>query len=139
MSAQDEVERFSGQGPGGEDFADIAQRAFDLARTGDSDRLEAYLSAGLPVDLATGSGDSLLMLAAYHGHAATVAALAARGADVNALNDRGQSPLAGAVFKGSAAVVEQLLKLGADPDAGQPSARQTAAMFDRVGLHPDLG
>lgn len=39
------------------------------------------------------------MLAAYHGHAELVTALAKAGADVNLLNDRGQSPLAGAIFK----------------------------------------
>ena len=49
------------------------------------------------------------MLAAYHGHAAAVRALVARGADVDRLNDRGQSPLAGAVFKGEDAVVGVLV------------------------------
>ena len=117
-----------------EDFTDIAHAAFDLARQGSTDRLEAYLSAGLPPDLATGEGDTLLMLAAYHGHASTVAALAARGAGVNRLNDRGQSPLAGAVFKGYVEVVEQLVKLGADPDEGTPSAREIAVMFERQEL-----
>lgn len=114
-----------------EDFTDIAHAAFDLARHGHTDRLEAYLSAGLPPDLATGEGESLLMLAAYYGHASTVAALAARGAGVDQLNDRGQSPLAGAVFKGFGEVVELLVKLGADPDHGSPSAREIATMFER--------
>nr|BFF25780.1 hypothetical protein GCM10025732_37450 [Glycomyces mayteni] len=71
------------------------------------------------------------MLAAYHGHAATVAALIGAGAAVDRCNDRQQSPLAGAVFKNYEDVVAVLLDAGADPDAGTPSARQTAAMFDR--------
>ncbi|MFB9662718.1 ankyrin repeat domain-containing protein [Glycomyces mayteni] len=114
-----------------EEFRDIAEAAFDLARAGETDRLLAFVAAGLPVDLANGSGDSLLMLAAYHGHAATVAALIGAGAAVDRCNDRQQSPLAGAVFKNYEDVVAVLLDAGADPDAGTPSARQTAAMFDR--------
>ena len=89
---------------------------------------------GVPVNLTDASGNTLLMLAAYHGHAATVTMLAGRGADVDRVNDRGQSPLAGAVFKGEDAVVTALLQAGADPDAGTPTARETAEMFGR----PDL-
>ncbi len=113
------------------DLQAIAERALDLARAGETERLLAFVDAGLPVDLAGGSGDSLLMLAAYHGHAETVRALIGRGADVERRNDRDQSPLAGAVFKDFGAVVSVLLEAGADPDAGTPSARQIAAMFDR--------
>jgi ankyrin repeat protein len=80
------------------------------------------------------SGNTLLMLAAYHGHATTVALLAARGADPDRVNDRGQSPLAGAVFKDEQDVVRTLLEAGADADAGTPSARATAAMFGRADL-----
>lgn len=117
-----------------EDFRQIADAAFDLARQGETARLLAFVDTGLPVDLVNGSGDSLLMLAAYHGHADTVRALIGKGADVERRNDRDQSPLAGAVFKDYGAVVAVLLGAGADPDAGTPSARQIAAMFDR-----DLG
>ncbi|HEU5126594.1 MAG TPA: ankyrin repeat domain-containing protein [Glycomyces sp.] len=114
-----------------EDFRRIAEAAFALARQGETGRLLAFVDAGLPVDLVNGSGDSLLMLAAYHGHAGTVRALIGRGADVERRNDRGQSPLAGAVFKDYGEVVTVLLGAGADPDAGTPSAREIAAMFDR--------
>ncbi|MCH7230315.1 ankyrin repeat domain-containing protein [Glycomyces sp. L485] len=113
------------------EFRQIADAAFDLARTGETARLLRFVDSGLPVDLVNGSGDSLLMLAAYHGHADTVRALIGRGADVERRNDRGQSPLAGAVFKDFGEVVTVLLAAGADPDAGTPSARQIAAMFDR--------
>ncbi|SDK85534.1 hypothetical protein SAMN05216298_1680 [Glycomyces sambucus] len=119
-----------------EEFRTIAEAAFDLARAGETDRLLAFVAAGLPVDLATGSGDTLLMLAAYHGHAGTVRALVAAGAGVDRCNDRQQSPLAGAVFKNSEDVVAALLEAGADPDAGTPSARQIAAMFDRDTFNP---
>lgn len=116
---------------------EVAHACFDFARQGQARRLAAYLDAGLPVDLQDAGGNTLLMLAAYHGHAETVRVLAERGAEVHRLNDRGQSPLAGAVFKGEDAVVTVLLEFGADPDAGQPTARQTALMFGRTDLIPD--
>lgn len=117
-----------------EKLVELAHQMTDLARAGDGERLAAYVDAGCPVDLADASGNTLLMLAAYHGHAGTVALLAERGADVNRVNDRGQTPLAGAVFKVEAAVVRTLLEHGADPDAGRPTARETAVMFGQEAL-----
>lgn len=55
-----------------------------------------------------------------------------RGADVDLRNNRNQSPVAGALFKGEDEVVRLLI--GADLDAGTPSGRDTAAMFDRLDL-----
>jgi ankyrin repeat protein len=117
-----------------ERLVELAHQMFDLARAGDVDRLEAYVGAGVPVDLTDADGNTLLMLAAYHGSARAVAMLARLGADVNRLNDRGQSPLSGAVFKGEDEVVATLLAAGADPDRGSPTARETATMFGRPGL-----
>ncbi len=117
-----------------EQLIELAHQMFDLARGGDEDRLAAYVEAGVPANLTDASGNTLLMLAAYHGHATTVTRLAGLGADVDRVNDRGQSPLAGAVFKDEQDVVRALLAAGADPDAGSPTARDTAAMFGR----PDL-
>lgn len=116
------------------ELVEIAHACFDFARTGDTERLAAYIGEGVPPDLTDASGNTLLMLAAYHGHAETVTALAVLGAGVDRLNDRGQSPLAGAVFKGEDAVVRALLEHGADPDAGSPSARATAQLFGREDL-----
>ena len=106
------------------------QQIFDLARQG-ADVLLDLVDAGLPVELADEADNTLLMLAAYHGHAALTAGLADRGADVNRLNGNNQAPLAGAVFKDEADVIRVLVEHGADPDAGTPSARATAQMFGR--------
>ncbi|MFY0409008.1 ankyrin repeat domain-containing protein [Solicola sp. PLA-1-18] len=130
MDATDET---PAEGPSPE-LLDLAHQMFDLAREGDATRLGAYVEAGVPVDLTDASGNTLLMLAAYHGHVGTVQTLVGAGADVNRLNDRGQSPLAGAVFKGEDYVVSVLLGSGADPDAGSPTARATARMFGKEGL-----
>lgn len=117
-----------------DELVQLAQSCLELARTGESATLAAYVDAGVPVDLTDASGNTVLMLAAYHGHADTVAALAERGADVDRVNDRGQSPLAGAVFKAEAAVAAVLLEHGADPDVGTPTARETAAVFGQEAL-----
>ena len=98
----------------------LAGRVFDLAREGDTGELAAYLDAGVPANLTNDKGDTLLILAAYHGHPDTVAALLARGADHARVNDRGQTALAAAVFRQSAAAVRALLAAGADPDLGRP-------------------
>jgi uncharacterized protein len=109
----------------------LAHRLLDAARDGNSALLAGYLAAGAPVALTTATGDSLLMLASYHGHPDTVRLVLAHGGDPNAANDRGQTPLAGAVFKGYQDVVKALVDGGADPDAGRPSAREAARMFAR--------
>ncbi|MGZ4780880.1 MAG: ankyrin repeat domain-containing protein [Oryzihumus sp.] len=116
------------------ELVEIAHACFDFARAGDAARLGAYVDRGVPADLTDGHGNTLLMLAAYHGHADTVTALLRRGADPDRLNDRGQSPLAGAIFKGEDEVVAALMAAGADPDAGAPTVRATAQMFGRTDL-----
>ena len=113
---------------------ELAGRLFDLARDGEAATLAAYVDAGVPVNLTNDAGDTLVMLAAYHGHVEAVRALVARGADVDRLNDRGQSPVAGAVFKGEDEVVRALVEGGADPLAGHPTAVDTARMFGRDDL-----
>ena len=117
-----------------DEAAALAQQIMDLARAGDASLLP-LMDPGGPIDIQ----DTPLMLAAYHGHAELVQALAARGADVDLANDRGQTPLAGAAFKGDLAVARALLEAGADPAAGTPSARDTAAYFERQEIVDLLG
>jgi len=107
----------------------FAAKVFNLARQGDAGTLATYVDAGLPANLCNDKGDTLVMLAAYHGHPRTVSVLLERGADPDRPNDRGQTPLAGAVFKGERAVIEALIDGGADPTAGSPSAIETARLF----------
>lgn len=114
----------------------IAHACFDFARAGDTARLRAYVEQGVPANLTDATGNTLLMLASYHGHAETVEALLALGADPDRTNDRGQSPLRGAIFKAEDDVVKVLLAAGADPDIGTPSARATAQVLDRSDLLP---
>lgn len=112
-------------------------RVFALARGGPAATLRDLLGQGLPPNLRDGKGDSLLMLAAYHGQAETVRVLLEAWADPDLPNDRGQTPLAAAAFRGDAAVARLLLDRGAAVDArgeGGRTALAVAAMFDRVEI-----
>ncbi|MCW2724896.1 MAG: hypothetical protein JWN35_1817 [Frankiales bacterium] len=104
--------------------------AFDLARTGDAEQLAAYVDAGLPVNLTTSTGDTLLILAAYHDHPHVVRALLARDADTSRVNDRGQTALGAAVFRRSEPSVRALLAAGADPGLGGRTALDIATFFE---------
>ncbi|MCE0768619.1 ankyrin repeat domain-containing protein [Pseudonocardia kujensis] len=117
----------------------FAHRLFDLARTGDTARLAAYVDAGVPADLTNDKGDTLLILAAYHDHPATVQALLARGADPDRANDRGQTALSAATFRQSAESVQALLAAGGDPALGDQSALATAAFFGLPEMQEILG
>ena len=116
------------------EVVELATKIFDLARRGETGTLIAYVDAGVPANLTNDRGDSLVMLAAYHGHADAVRALLERGAAADRANDQGQTPLAGAVFKGELEVIRVLLDGGADPAAGTPSAVDTARMFGKTDL-----
>ncbi|TGO21209.1 hypothetical protein BPAE_0233g00030 [Botrytis paeoniae] len=107
----------------------LATRMYDAARNGDIEIFEQALPLGLPANMTNEKGDSLIMLAAYHGHAPLVRLLLQHGANPNSLNDRGQSPLAGAVFKGESEVIEALLEGNADPEHGSPSAMRAVELF----------
>lgn len=115
----------------------MARQVFQWARGGEMGALQPMLARGLPPDLRNENGDSLLMLAAYHGHAEVVRALLKAGADPQLANDRGQAPLAGAAFKGYLDVAQALLDGGAQVDTQGPDGRTalfTAAMFDRLAV-----
>jgi ankyrin repeat protein len=101
----------------------------DLARVGDTEQLAELLAAGVPVNLTNATGDSLLILAAYHSHQETVRLLLERGADTARVNDRGQTALGAAVFRQATGIVELLLAAGADPRHGGRSALEVARFF----------
>ena len=124
----------SGPAAPDDETLELAHKLFQAAREGDTGLLRGYLGAGAPATMTNAAGDSLLMLAAYHGHAETVQLILEHGAEADAANDRGQTPLAGAAFKGYTDVARVLLDAGADPDAGTPSARAAAQMFARTEI-----
>src|SRR3954466_14116568 len=106
------------------------QGVLDLAREGATEELAATVERGVPVNLTGGTGDSLLILAAYHDHPSTVRMLLERGADPDRVNDRGQTALGAAVFRRSTESVTLLLDHGADPAGGGRPAKEIAAFFE---------
>jgi ankyrin repeat protein len=114
-----------------DEMIQIALDLFDACRDGQTARALAYVDSGVPIDLTDHQGNTLLMLAAYHGHEELVGGLAERGADVDTVNDRDQVAIAGALFKGYDEIVAVLVRHGADLDIGTPTGRDAAQMFGR--------
>ena len=120
-----------------DEAAEFAEQVFDVARKGDAAMLAALLAKGLPANFRNHNGDTLLMLAAYHGHADAVKVLLEFKADPLIANDKNQLPMAGAAFKGNLAVVKALIEGGAPVDASSSDGRTAlmmAAMFNRVEM-----
>lgn len=97
----------------------LPDAAAELARNGDVAGLASLLKGGLPVDARDAKGNTLLMLASYHGRAEVVKLLLKSGATVDLRNDKGQTPLGGVAFKGYVEIATLLLDAGADPVADQ--------------------
>ncbi|MBM6595049.1 ankyrin repeat domain-containing protein [Microvirga pudoricolor] len=115
----------------------FAGRVFQHTRAGQTEELAELLAMGLPANLRNERGDSLLILACYHGHVDLVQVLLEHGGASDLANERGQTPLAGAAFKGDAGIVRLLLDHGARVDGCGPDGRtalMTAAMFNRVEI-----
>ncbi len=114
----------------------LAQSTIEAARAGEPDTLRSLLDAGVPPDIRSSRGDSLLMLASYHGHLESARLLLERGADPALANDRGQVPLSGVAFKGDLPMAELLLSHGASATHGGtgPTPRQVAERFGRAAM-----
>jgi ankyrin repeat protein len=140
QSLSDPVSRAPGTQAGAaldEDTLRLARQVFQCVRAGDVASLQPLLDRGLPTNLRNENGDSLLMLAAYHGWVDLTRALLVAGADPELANDRGQTPLVGAAFKGFTGIVRVLLDHGANVDGHGPDGRtalMTAAMFNRLDV-----
>ena len=103
---------------------------FDLARDGETQKLNALLDQGLPVNLTDAKGDTLLILGAYREQLEIVQLLIQRGADLDRMNDRGQTALVSAVFRNHEPIVRCLLEAGADASLGSQTPQAVAEFFD---------
>ncbi|MGJ7580157.1 ankyrin repeat domain-containing protein [Variovorax sp. RHLX14] len=120
-----------------QEFVEFAQEVFQLARTGDAQMLTRLLQKGLPPNMSNHKGDTLLMLAAYHGQVDATKALLEAGAEPDRYNDMAQTPLGGAAFKGYLPIIELLLSHGAQPGFAPPGGKTPlmfAAMFNRLEI-----
>ena len=120
-----------------QDYIEFAQEVFQVARNGDAPMLTRLLEKGLPPNMSNHKGDTLLMLAAYHGHTEAVQVLLQAGAAPDRYNDMAQTPLAASTYKGYLPIVELLLSHGARPDFAPPGGKTPlmfAAMFNRLEI-----
>lgn len=97
-----------------EDAVAFLQGLFELARNGGTGPLNVMLDAGVPVDIRTSTGDSLLILACRNGHKDTAQMLLDRGADPNACNHQSETALMVATIAERSELIECLLEAGAD-------------------------
>lgn len=114
---------------------------FASARSGDLSSLRAQISGIADLEMTDPGGNTLLMVAACHGHRDSVEFLLESGASPNARDLSGNTALMGASFRGHVKVVESLLRSGADPEIRNPSgqcALDYAAMFGRSAIIPLL-
>ncbi len=114
----------------------LTDEAAELARKGDTAGLAALIKDGLAVDARDAKGNTLLMLASYHGRAEVVKLLLKSGATVDLRNDKGQTPLGGVAFKGYVEIATLLLDAGADPVADQGGS--TPADFATLSGKSDI-
>lgn len=117
---------------------EFVQELFQLARTGDTERLGEFFAMGFSApNIRDGKGNSLLMLASYNGHCETARLLLTRGGDPELANDRGQIPLSGAAFNGDTEMARLLIEHGAEVNARDPGGKTAlmfAAMFNRTEI-----
>ena len=117
-------------------LAKLREVAFDAAREGDSKTLDEYFKAGQPADILNNRGDSLLILACYHGQDDAVKLILAQSKPaINAKNKMGFTALTGAAFKGYLGIIKQLAAKKADLNAANDKGQTPlmfAAMFGRT-------
>lgn len=99
-----------------EDAIAFGEGLFELARNGGTGPLNVMLDAGVPVDIRTNTGDSLLMLACCNGHLDTARLLLEKGAAPNLRNDQRLTPLECADSRGHTEIVTLLRTYGADSE-----------------------
>ena len=109
----------------------LGQDIFDIARSGNTNELEAYNKL-YPNNLnkENSQGYTALTLAAYHGNIETATYLVDHGADLNGESKYG-TPIMAAAIKGNKEIVKLLLDNGADPNSSDARGN-TALLYTSV-------
>ncbi|NNG43223.1 ankyrin repeat domain-containing protein [Pseudoalteromonas sp. NEC-BIFX-2020_002] len=101
---------------------------FAAARTNDTDVIEQFVEAGIPINSYNIKGYTALMIATYHGNKNTVNTLLHLGANACLEDNRGNTALMAAIFRGEFSIAKTLVSLDCD-NAHQNNAGQTAEQF----------
>lgn len=88
---------------------------FEWARQGRISAIAMFLDTGGDIDVKDVEGNSMLSLAACHGHFNLCYWLISKGAEVDSINIHGNTPLMIAACKRDVRTVELLIGTGADP------------------------
>jgi len=122
--------------------ADSGQALLDAAAHGQTDRVQALLEKGAPIEAKDNNERTPLMLAAQHGHADAVRSLLAKGASTSARDRRGATAYVLALFSpsGPRQGIEEVLK--ALPAPARPRLVVDAAwsrdnLYSSCSLRPD--
>lgn len=108
---------------------ELTEIIFNHVREGHVEPVRLYLESGYTPNAVNARGDSLLILAAYKGHADLVKLLLSQpGVQVDYQNKMGFTALTGASFRGDTGIMQQLLDAGAKVNHRNASG-QTALMF----------
>lgn len=109
-------------------------RDFELARNGGTHMLRPMLEAGVPVNIRTSNGESLLMLAARNGHVDTVQLLLEKGANPELQDADGNTALSLARAMGAQDVIKHLI--AKPPTSSKSTACSTKArLFTTAGTN----
>ena len=84
----------------------FAQGIFELARNGGTGVLATLLNAGVPVDVRTSEGESLLILAVRNGHIDTARLLLESGANPDLTDVNGNTALDLALATGASEMIK---------------------------------
>jgi hypothetical protein len=92
--------------------ADAGAELLAAAAQGRTDRVQALMGQGAPLETRDKEGRTALMLAAQHGHAATVRVLLEKGADATARDERGATAWVLAMFSpaGARGGIDEVVK-----------------------------
>lgn len=101
---------------------------FAAARTNDTEIIEQFVNAGIPIDSYNEKSYTALMIATYHGNTSTVTALLSLGANACLEDNRGNTALMAAIFRGEFNIAKTLVSLDCDNNH-QNKAGQTAEQF----------
>ncbi|MBQ4833819.1 ankyrin repeat domain-containing protein [Pseudoalteromonas sp. MMG010] len=101
---------------------------FAAARTNDTDVIDQFVNAGIPINSFNKKGYTALMIATYHGNKKSVDTLLQLGANACLEDNRGNTALMAAIFRGEFSIAKTLVSLDCDNEH-ENKAGQTAQQF----------